>query len=86
MRVYPGSPLSLSAVILMLCLLAPPLTVAQHETAHGPEQIDRGQRGGISTYAVKGKQYIAVTSGGGTLTFGGGGSPTLFVFSLPVKK
>ena len=45
-----------------------------------------GINGGISTYAVKGKQYIAVTSGGGTLTFGGGGSPTLFVFSLPVKK
>jgi alcohol dehydrogenase (cytochrome c) len=45
-----------------------------------------GINGGISTYAVKGKQYIAVTSGGGTLTFGGGGSPTLFVFSLPVKR
>ena len=45
-----------------------------------------GINGGISTYAVKGKQYIAVTSGGGTLTVGGGGSPTLFVFSLPVKR
>ena len=45
-----------------------------------------GINGGISTYAVNGKQYVAVTSGGGTLTFGGGGSPTLFVFSLPAKR
>lgn len=45
-----------------------------------------GINGGIATYSVEGKQYVAVTSGGGTLTFGGGGSPTLFVFSLPAKK
>jgi alcohol dehydrogenase (cytochrome c) len=45
-----------------------------------------GINGGIATYSVEGKQYIAVTSGGGTLTFGGGGSPTLFVFSLPAKR
>lgn len=45
-----------------------------------------GINGGIATYAIAGTQYIAVTSGGGTLTFGGGGSPTLFVFALPARK
>jgi len=39
--------------------------------------------GGVVTYAVEGRQYVAVTSGGGSLTFGGSGSPTLFVFALP---
>ncbi len=38
--------------------------------------------GGVASYAVDGRQYVAVTSGGGSLTFGGGGSPTLFVFEL----
>ncbi len=38
--------------------------------------------GGVASYAVDGKQYVAVTSGGGSLTFGGSGSPTLFVFGL----
>ncbi len=45
-----------------------------------------GINGGIATYAVAGRQYVAVTSGGGTLTFGGGGSPTVFVFALPTRK
>ena len=45
-----------------------------------------GINGGIATYSVDGKQYVATTSGGGTLTFGGGGSPTVFVFSLPGKN
>lgn len=40
--------------------------------------------GGVASYAVDGRQYVAVTSGGGSLTFGGGGSPTLFVFGLGV--
>ena len=42
-----------------------------------------GLFGGVVTYAVNGKQYVAATSGGGSLTFGGSGSPTLFVFTLP---
>jgi alcohol dehydrogenase (cytochrome c) len=45
-----------------------------------------GINGGIASYAVAGRQYVAVTSGGGTLTFGGGGSPTVFVFALPTRK
>lgn len=42
-----------------------------------------GLFGGIAIYGVSGKQYVAVTSGGGSLTFGGSGSPTVFVFALP---
>jgi alcohol dehydrogenase (cytochrome c) len=42
--------------------------------------------GGIATYAVKDRQYVAVTSGGGSLTFGGSGSPTVFVFALPPAR
>jgi alcohol dehydrogenase (cytochrome c) len=42
-----------------------------------------GLFGGVATYAVNGRQYVAATSGGGSLTFGGSGSPTLFVFALP---
>ena len=39
--------------------------------------------GGIVTYAVAGKQYIAVTSGNRSRTgLDAGGSPTLFIFSL----
>ena len=45
-----------------------------------------GMFGGIATYAVNGKQYVAVTSGGGSPNFGGSGSPTLFVFSLPAAR
>lgn len=45
-----------------------------------------GMFGGIATYAVNGKQYVAVTSGGGSPNFGGSGSPTLFVFRLPATR
>jgi len=41
--------------------------------------------GGIASYSVNGRQYVATTSGGGSLTFGGGGSATVFVFSLPAR-
>jgi alcohol dehydrogenase (cytochrome c) len=36
--------------------------------------------GGVVTYAVEGVQYVATTSGGGSLTFGREGAPTVFVF------
>ncbi len=39
--------------------------------------------GGVVTYAVGARQYVATTSGGGSLTMGGGGAPILFVFELP---
>jgi alcohol dehydrogenase (cytochrome c) len=42
-----------------------------------------GLFGGIATYAVNGRQFVAATSGGGSLTFGSSGSATLFVFALP---
>ena len=42
--------------------------------------------GGIATYAVDGKQYVATTSGGGSSTFGGGGAATLVVFGLPPER
>ncbi len=42
-----------------------------------------GLFGGSASYAVNGHQYIATTSGGGAMTFPGGGAPTIFVFSLP---
>jgi len=45
-----------------------------------------GMFGGIVSYAVNGRQYVAATSGGGSLTFGGSGSPTVFVFALPETK
>jgi alcohol dehydrogenase (cytochrome c) len=38
--------------------------------------------GGMVTYAVAGTQYLATTTGGGSMTFGRGGSPTIVVFSL----
>jgi alcohol dehydrogenase (cytochrome c) len=41
-----------------------------------------GILGGVVTYAVNGVQYVATTSGGGSITFGRGGSPTVFVFGL----
>lgn len=42
-----------------------------------------GVLGGVVTYAVEGRQYIATTSGGGSFNFGTGGSPTIVVFALP---
>lgn len=40
--------------------------------------------GGISTYLVNGKQYVAVATGGqGLLAYGPVGAPTLVVFALP---
>lgn len=41
-----------------------------------------GILGGVVTYAVGGKQYVATTSGGGSFNFGRDGSPTIVVFSL----
>jgi alcohol dehydrogenase (cytochrome c) len=41
-----------------------------------------GMLGGVVTYAVGGKQYVAATSGGGSFNFGRDGSPTVFVFGL----
>lgn len=38
--------------------------------------------GGMATYAVGGTQYLATTTGGGSMTFGRDGSPTIVVFSL----
>lgn len=42
-----------------------------------------GMGGGIISYAVKGRQYIAATSGRSGFWFGSTGAPTLFVFGLP---
>jgi alcohol dehydrogenase (cytochrome c) len=42
-----------------------------------------GMLGGIASYAVNGRQYVAATSGGGSFNFGIEGSPTVFVFALP---
>lgn len=42
-----------------------------------------GLFGGIITYETGGRQYVAATTGGGSLTFGASGSATLFVFALP---
>jgi alcohol dehydrogenase (cytochrome c) len=39
-----------------------------------------GIYGGVVTYAVNGRQYVATTSGGGSLNFGGGGGATVLVF------
>ncbi len=39
--------------------------------------------GGIISYAVDGKQYVAAASGQGSFIFSPRGSPTLFVFALP---
>jgi alcohol dehydrogenase (cytochrome c) len=41
-----------------------------------------GILGGVVSYAVDGKQYVATTSGGGSFNFGREGSPTVFVFGL----
>jgi alcohol dehydrogenase (cytochrome c) len=42
--------------------------------------------GGVITYSIAGKQYVAATSGNvSRLTFGEGGSPTLVVFGLGGK-
>jgi len=42
-----------------------------------------GLFGGIITYETGGRQFVAATTGGGSLTFGSSGSATLFVFALP---
>ena len=42
-----------------------------------------GMGGGIITYAVKGRQYVAAASGRGGFFFGKTGAPTIFVFALP---
>ena len=41
-----------------------------------------GLMGGIVTYQVNERQYVAAASGGGSFNFGREGSPTLFVFTL----
>jgi len=39
--------------------------------------------GGVVTYAVAGRQYVAAVSGGGSFFFGSGkGAPSLVVFAL----
>ena len=45
-----------------------------------------GILGGVVTYAVRSKQYVAVASGGGSYNFGREGSPTVLVFSLPAAR
>jgi len=44
-----------------------------------------GLLGGVVTYTVGGKQYVAAASGGGSYNFGREGSPTIFVFTLPTS-
>ena len=44
-----------------------------------------GLLGGVVTYTVGGKQYVAAASGGGSYNFGRDGSPTIFVFALPTS-
>lgn len=45
-------------------------------------KLDSGLAGGIITYAVDGKQYVAATVGNiGRLTFGGGGTPHVVVMT-----
>jgi alcohol dehydrogenase (cytochrome c) len=39
--------------------------------------------GGVISYAVKGKQYIAAASGRAGFFFGSTGAPTVFIFALP---
>lgn len=47
------------------------------------KKMDGALGGGIITYAVKGKQYVAATTGNiSRLTFGGDGNPSLVVFGL----
>jgi alcohol dehydrogenase (cytochrome c) len=45
-----------------------------------------GILGGVVTYTVHGKQFVAATSGGGSIVFGKEGSPTVFVFALPALR
>src|SRR5439155_47354 len=44
-----------------------------------------GVLGGVVTYAVNGRQYVAAASGGGSFNFGREGSPTILVFALPTR-
>jgi glucose dehydrogenase len=47
------------------------------------KKMDGSLGGGVITYAVKGKQYVAVTTGNvSRFTFGGVGSPSLVVMGL----
>ena len=39
--------------------------------------------GGVITYAVDGRQYVAAVSGRGSAYFGGKGVPSVYVFTLP---
>jgi alcohol dehydrogenase (cytochrome c) len=39
--------------------------------------------GGVVSYAIGGKQYVAVAAGRASLWFGPEGAPTIFVFALP---
>ncbi len=41
--------------------------------------------GGVVSYALGGKQYVAVASGRASLFFGPVGAPTVFVFALPER-
>jgi alcohol dehydrogenase (cytochrome c) len=49
-------------------------------------QTGAGLLGGIASYAVGGRQYVAAASGGGSFNFGREGSPTIFVFALPNQR
>ena len=42
-----------------------------------------GMAGGISSYAVDGRQYVAVASGSSSRSWASGGSATIIVFGLP---
>jgi outer membrane protein assembly factor BamB len=45
-----------------------------------------GILGGVVTYTVHGKQFVAATSGGGSIVFGKEGSPTVFVLAFPDRR
>ncbi len=49
-------------------------------------QTGGGIGGGIISYAVKGRQYVATTSGRSGIYFGQSGAPTIFVFALPSAR
>jgi outer membrane protein assembly factor BamB len=44
-----------------------------------------GPVGGVSTYTVKGRQYVAVASGNASLAWEGGGSPSVLIFAEPKR-
>jgi hypothetical protein len=41
--------------------------------------------GGVISYEVKGRQYVAAASGRSGFWFGQTGAPTIFVFALPAR-